>query len=234
MIFGKIDYINLLPFHIFLKQSNLNNAFKKAAEHKKGVPSSINSAFEKRKVSAAFISSIKSKQKYIKTLPLGIVAKKNVKSVIIKEGKSISDPASATSNILSKVLGINGKVIIGDKALREYIKNPQDFTDLAALWNQKYHLPFVFAVLCTNKHHSIYKRLAKNFKKRNIKIPGYILQIYAKKRGIKAKEIKEYLKLITYDIQKREKKALKLFLKKSKALGLKNSMHYQVQNKKGI
>ncbi|MCF6173977.1 MAG: menaquinone via futalosine step 1, partial [Campylobacteraceae bacterium] len=58
MIFGKIDYINLLPFHIFLKGSSLNNALKKAIEHKKGVPTLINKEFHNRKVSAAFISSI--------------------------------------------------------------------------------------------------------------------------------------------------------------------------------
>ncbi len=221
MIFGKIDYINLLPFHIFLKQSSLSSAFKKAVEHKKGVPSSINSAFEKRRVSAAFISSIKSNKKNIKTLPLGIVAKKSVKSVIVKEGNSASDPASATSNILSKVLNIKGKVIIGDRALQEYIKNPGQYIDLAKAWYDKYHLPFVFAVLCTNKHHKIYQRLVKIFKKRNIKIPRYILQSYASKRGISEKEIKEYLKLITYNIGGKEKIALKLFLKKSKALSLK-------------
>ena len=194
-------------------------------EYKKGIPSSVNSAFQKRKVAAAFISSIKSDKKNIKTLPLGIVAKKNVKSVIVKNGNSISDPASATSNILSKVLNIKGEVIIGDRALREYIKNPNKYIDLAQAWQEKYHLPFVFAVLCTNKHHGVYKKLANIFRKRNIKIPGYILQDYAKKRGISPKEIKEYLKLITYNIDKKEKIALKLFLKKSKALGMKNTIH---------
>ena len=225
MVFGKIDYINLLPFHVFLKQSSLSNAFKKVAEYKKGVPSSINSAFLKRRVSAAFISSIKSDRKNIKTLPLGIVAKKSVKSVIIKRGESVSDPASATSNVLSKVLGISGEVLIGDRALREYIEHPKDYIDLAEAWPDRYHLPFVFAVLCTNKHHKIYQKLTKIFKKKDIKIPGYILQSYASKRGINKKEIKEYLKLITYDIGKKEKMALKLFLRKSRALSLKKARY---------
>jgi chorismate dehydratase len=223
MVFGKIDYINLLPFHIFLKRSSLNSAFKKAVEHKKGVPSSINSAFEKRKVSAAFISSIKSNKKSIRQLPLGIVAKKSVKSVIVKNGKSLCDPASATSNVLAKILGIKGEVIIGDRALREYIKNPNIYIDLAKVWHERYNLPFVFAVLCTNRHHKIYQKLVKNFKNTKIKIPRYILQDYANKRGITEKEIKEYLKLITYNVGKKEEMALRLFLKKSKALNLKNN-----------
>jgi len=225
MIFGKIDYINLLPFHIFLKSCNMNNAFKKAIEHKKGVPSFINKQFQKRQISAAFISSIYSNSKNIKTLPVGIVAKKQVKSVILKKGTSKDDPASATSNMLRRVLKIDGEIFIGDRALKMYLKNPKDYIDLAKLWNEKYNLPFVFAVLCTNKYYKIYKRLANKFKKKKIKIPQYILKEYAKKSDIEAKEIKEYLKLISYNINTKEKKALKLFLNKSKALGLKKSMH---------
>ena len=41
MLFGKIDYLNLLPFHVFLKRSQLQNAAKKAIEFKKDVPSNF-------------------------------------------------------------------------------------------------------------------------------------------------------------------------------------------------
>jgi len=219
MIFGKIDYINLLPFHIFLKSCSMNNAFKKAVEYKKGVPSLINKKFQKRQISAAFISSIYSNSKNIKTLSIGIVAQKKVKSVILKIGICKNDPASATSNVLGKVLGVDGEIFIGDRALKMYLENPNDYIDLAQLWYERYSLPFVFAVLCTNEHHKIYKKLVNNFIKKKIKIPQYILKDYAKKRDIKAKEIKDYLKLISYNINEKEKKALKLFLNKSKALG---------------
>jgi chorismate dehydratase len=199
----------------------MGNAFKKAIEHKKGVPSLINKKFQKRQVSAAFISSIYSNSKNIKTLPVGIIAKKQVKSVILKRGACKDDPASATSNMLCRVLGVDGEIFIGDRALKLYLENPLEYVDLAQLWHEKYNLPFVFAVLCTNKYHSIYKKLVNNFKKKKIKIPQYILKDYAKKRHIEVKEIKEYLKLISYNINTKEKKALKLFLNKSKALGLK-------------
>ncbi len=221
MIFGKIDYINLLPFHIFLKKSSMGNSFKKTVLFNQGVPSAINSKFQKRQVNAAFISSIKSNKKNAKTLPVGIVAKKNVKSVIIRKGVQKDDPASATSNTLSKILGIKGEVSIGDDALRKYIKNPDSYIDLATEWNKKFHLPFVFAVFCVNKHFSIYKKLAITFKHKKIKVPQYILNDYAKKRGIRAKEITDYLKLISYEINKKEERGLKLFLKKSKNLGFK-------------
>jgi len=222
MIFGKIDYINLLPFHIFLKQSSMNNAFKKAVNYKKGVPTDINYKFKKREVSGAFISSIESNKKNIRTLPLGIIAKKSVKSVIVKVGKQVDDPASASSNALARILDIQGEIFIGDIALKKYLINPNKYIDLAEAWHKKYKLPFVFAILCVNKYFNTYKKLAKKFKKTKTKIPQYILKNYAKKRDIETKEIVEYLKLITYSIDKKEQKSLKLFLSKSKALGLKN------------
>ncbi len=220
MIFGKIDYINLLPFHFFLKQSNMQNGFKKSIEYNRGIPSKINNRFLNRKVDAAFISSIKSTKKNIKTLPVGIVAQKKVKSVLVKEGNFKPDKASATSNVLANILQIKGEVLIGDHALKEYIKSPENYMDLAEIWYNRYGLPFVFAVFCTNKHHKIYKKIAKQFAIKKIKIPEYLLEIYSKQRGISKKEIKEYLKLISYKINRKEEKALKLFLKKARALGL--------------
>ena len=219
MIFGKIDYINLLPFHIYLKGSSLQNAFKKSSEYKKSYPSNINKQFKKRKVGGAFISSIESNRKYIKTLPLGIVAKKHVTSVLVKKNtKSSADPHSATSNVLAKVLHVEGEVIIGDKALKLFLENPDDYIDLAKEWTQRYSLPFVFAVLSVNNNFETYKKLSDNFKNKSIKIPQYILKRYAYERNIPPKEILKYLSLISYRIGIKEGRGLKLFLKKSNLL----------------
>jgi chorismate dehydratase len=219
MVFGKIDYINLLPFHVFLKKYPLNNAFKKSCEAKKRYPSAINTLFARRAVDGAFISSIKSAKHGLKTLPVGIVAKKNVKSVIVKKNtKREKDPHSATSNVLAKILDIEGEVFIGDKALKRYLQAPNDYIDLASEWNKRYNLPFVFARLSINAHFKTYKKISEVFKNKPIKIPGYILNQYAKQRGISPQEIKEYLKLISYRIDKKENKALKLFFKKAKGL----------------
>jgi len=224
MIFGKIDYINLLPFHIFLKKSSLSNSFKQSCEYKKSYPSNINKKFRKRTVDAAFISSIESDRKSIKTLPLGIVAKKNVNSVLIKKNSlSSNDPHSATSNVLAKVLDIKGEVYIGDKALKLFLQNPNEYIDLANEWNCNYKLPFVFARLSVNKHFKTYKKLSDNFKNKSIKIPQYILKGYAYERGIPPKEILKYLSLISYDVREKEMRGFKLFLKKSKLLGKKIS-----------
>lgn len=218
MVFGKIDYINLLPFHLFLKKSSLSNAFKQSCEHKKSYPSAINQKFKKRLVDAAFISSIESQKKSIKPLSLGIIAKKNVQSVIVKQGITQKDPASATSNILAQVLAIKGEVFIGDRALKLYLQNPEMYIDLAQEWHNRFGLPFVFARFCITKNYTFYQKLAKRFAKTPIKIPRYILENYALERDIPALEIKKYLCLISYTVGIKEKRGLNLFFKKAKTL----------------
>ncbi len=215
MLFGKIDYINLLPFHLFLKKSSLVNALKKSCEYKKSYPTEINKQFKKRRVDGAFISSIESRNR--KILPLGIVAKNCVTSVLVKKDTVCKkDIHSATSNILAKILQIDGEVIIGDRALKLYLENPHEYIDLAKTWSDRYGLPFVFAVLCVNDHFKTYKKLSKSFKNSRIKIPQYTLKKYAHKRGISPKEILNYLSLISYEIGTKERRGLNLFLKKVK------------------
>lgn len=214
MIFGKIDYINLLPFHVFLKKEK-NNRLKESVKYKKGSPSYINREFKSKRVDAAFISSIKSKSKKIKCLDAGIVANKKVKSVIVKKGDIKKDPASATSNALANVLSLNGEVFIGDRALKLYIQNPNLYIDLAQEWHKQTKLPFVFARFCVNGHEAFFEKLAKRFLKQKINIPQYILKKYAHSRNIEKKEISEYLKLIKYRIGEKEKKSLRLFFKKA-------------------
>ena len=128
MIFGKIDYLNLLPFHVFLKSAPLSSQIKKAIEFKKGVPSKLNRALNARKIDAAVISSIASKKANLKKLNFGIVAKKDVKSVLVRKNSAMKfDPASASSNALAKVLNLNGEVIIGDRALKAYLSEGKEY-----------------------------------------------------------------------------------------------------------
>lgn len=223
MLFGKIDYINLLPFHIYLKKSNLSNSIKKSCEFKKSYPSNINKKFSRRLVDGAFISSVESNKKNIHALNLGIIAKKRVDSVLVKKNTANAhDPHSATSNVLAKVLEIDGEVYIGDKALKLYLESPDEYIDLAAQWYEKYQLPFVFARLCVTKNLKIYKKIAAQFGSKKVRIPQYILKKYANERKIPPKEILKYLTLISYQIGKKESNSLKIFLKKSNHFG-KNS-----------
>ena len=149
MIFAKIDFINLLPFHIFIKKNIKSTQQKSIIEYKKSYPSFINNKFKKRKVDSAFISSIASRNE--KYLDFGIVAQDEVLSVLLIPGIQESDFQSQTSNALALILDLEGKVIIGDKALKFYHENPNIIKiDLAKEWKKKYNLPFVFAVLCFN------------------------------------------------------------------------------------
>jgi len=215
MLFGSISYLNLLPFQIFLKRYISHNATKMSFRYKRAVPSTINKALKRREVNAAFISSVESKKSNCTNL--GIIAHKKVYSVLLLEGANESDPASATSNQLAKVLNLQGKVLIGDAALKHYLDGGEGI-DLAEAWHDKTGLPFVFARLCYNKHSIEIQKVARIFSHTNVKIPQYILKKEAKKRGISPKQLTWYLEHIHYKMDDKAQKSLKLFLKKSKRL----------------
>jgi chorismate dehydratase len=219
MIFAKIDFINLLPFYIFIKQNIKSTQTKQIISYKKSYPAAINKKFKKKTIDAAFISSIASE--YEKTIDLGIVASNEVLSVLCVDGENKEDYQSDTSNVLAKILNIQGEVLIGDKALQYYFSKNNDYQDLATLWNQKYNLPFVFARLSINKYESQLQNIAKKFKHTKVKIPQYILKQYAFKTNLTSKQILYYLGKISYDIGYKEKRSLKLFFKLAKNQGIK-------------
>lgn len=184
--------------------------YSQITNHTKGVPSKINDAFASRRVDAAFISSIKA-TKYTYA-PLGIIAKKEVQSVLlIPSVKAETDTASATSNVLSKVLHVKGKVLIGDRALLHYLSG-KEAIDLAALWYEKYQLPFVFALLCHHSHKRYMAKMSRTFLKQKIRIPQYLLKQASLKTGVSPNHILKYLTYISYDLDASAKKGLKKFL----------------------
>ena len=209
MIFGKIEYLNLLPFHVFMKKFTKTSQQNMSMHYYRGVPAEINKKFLNRKVDAAFISSISAKK--FQHVKLGIIAKKEVLSVlVIPNDDNKKDRESATSNVLANILNISGEVLIGDKALRYYLQN-KEHIDLAKLWNEKYNLPFVFALLCFHKDKKMYKEIERKFLKKKIKIPQYILTQASKKTDIAKKDILNYLTYISYKIDSRAKLGLKKF-----------------------
>ena len=135
---------------------------------------------------------------------------------MIDKSQKGDDVESATSNILAKILKIDGKIIIGDKALKLYLQNPTKYIDLAKEWQKITNLPFVFARLCFNKRLPKFKKITNKFIKNKIKIPHYLLDIYSKNRQISKSDILKYLKLISYKLDNKSEKSLKLFLKKAK------------------
>jgi chorismate dehydratase len=209
MLFGSISYLNLLPFQVFLKRHLTHNATKMSFNYKRAVPSTINKALKRKAIHAAFISSVASRQCHCTNL--GIIAHKKVYSVLLLDGENQTDPASATSNQLAKVLGLQGQVLIGDAALKHYLKGGKGI-DLAEAWHEKTGLPFVFARLCYNKHGQCIRKIAKSFANKKTKIPQYILKREAKKRGITPKQLTWYLGHIHYEMDWKSKRGLKKFL----------------------
>ncbi len=178
----------------------------------KNVPSVVNSEFHKRRINAAFISSVTSKG--CRCTDVGIVGIGKVYSVLLLSGESKDDTASNTSNALAKVLGLNGEVIIGDKALSHYLENGSnnDTIDLSEEWYKKRKLPFVFARLCYHKHEQYVKNISKHFSYTKVYVPQYILKKESKKRNIKASDVRWYLEHIHYKLDYKAKKSLKIFL----------------------
>ncbi|SMP88915.1 6-amino-6-deoxyfutalosine synthase [Epsilonproteobacteria bacterium SCGC AD-308-O04] len=211
MVFGKIEYLNLLPFHVFMKRFTSNSGQSMSMNYKRGVPSKINKDFLSRRVDAAFISSVKARKH--QHVNLGIIAKKEVRSVlIIPNNDNVTDTESATSNVLARVLNIKGEVLIGDKALRYYLQNKPNI-DLAQEWNIKHNLPFVFALLCYHKDKILYKKIQANFLKQKIKIPQYILKEASTRTNISGVDILSYLQFISYRLDKKAQLGLKKFYK---------------------
>jgi chorismate dehydratase len=212
VIFGSINYLNLLPFQVYMKQRFGSVQFQQMLRWRRAVPSAINRQFSKGKIHAAFISSIVSRRH--RCTDLGIVADGPVYSVFAIPGEPSADHESATSNTLADIMYLRGKIIIGDKALRYYIKGGEG-TDLAAEWKRQTGLPFVFARLCHNRHGKKIRKVEREFGSRKWKIPRYILKREANRKGISPSQLRWYLDHIGYRIGWKERKALKLFLKKS-------------------
>jgi len=211
MRLGKIEYLNLLPFYVFLKRHSYQ-ILKKSIE---GVPSKINLKFAKKQVDFAFISSIKAQKCFSN---LGIIASDEVLSVLVDTSSAnLNDNDSETSNQLAKILNINGQVIIGDKALKLYFSSNKDnlnnLVDLSKEWKKRFDLPFVFAKLCTHKYTKSFKIIEKKFFKTHIFIPNYELEKYSKKLNLSKKQIKYYLTKIDYKCNHKTQKSLRLFYK---------------------
>ena len=214
MIFGKIEYLNLLPFHIFMKRYLRNSQETQSMQYYKNVPSAVNTRFISRKVDAAFISSIRAKR--YKNVGLGIIAKKEVLSVLLVPSENHKkDKASASSNALAQVLGLHGEVIIGDKALEYYLQG-KEHIDLAHEWYKQYKLPFVFALLCFHKDAKVYKNIEKKFLSSHTKIPQYLLTKASQRTNVSPQDILHYLEYISYDMDAKAQKGLKLFYKLSR------------------
>jgi len=222
VIFGKIDFLNLLPFHVFMKRYAKTLRTHQSLNYHKGVPSTLNRSFAARRIDAAFISSITARN--CRHFNVGIVAKREVLSVLsLPCDEHKKDTDSATSNLLSQLLNVQGEVLIGDKALRYYYSGGE-YIDLGKVWNEQTKLPFVFALLCSHNHTDELKRLSHAFVRKPIKIPYYILMENAQNSDLTAKQITHYLQYISYRISEKEKRGYKRFLKEAKEKGLSPSM----------
>jgi len=213
LIFGKIDFLNLLPFHVFIKRYARSTRFNQSLHYHKGVPSALNREFAMRRIDAAFISSITAKN--CCHFGVGIVAQREVLSVLSLPNADKADEDSATSNLLSRILDIHGEVLIGDKALRYYYGGGEHI-DLGKIWHERTRLPFVFALLCTHNHTDELKRLSRAFVAKRVKIPYYMLMDASRRSTLSPAQITHYLKFISYKVGIKEERGYKAFVREAK------------------
>jgi chorismate dehydratase len=221
LIFGKIDFLNLLPFHVFIKRYARSTQFQQSLHYHKGVPSELNREFAMRRIDAAFISSITAKNCH--HFGVGIVAQREVLSVLSLPNADKDDSDSATSNLLARILDIHGEVLIGDKALRYYYSGG-DHIDLGGIWHERTKLPFVFALLCTHHHSNELRTLSRAFVSKKVKIPYYILMEASHRSGLSPEQIIHYLKFISYKVGVKEERGYKRFIKEAKKRGINPSL----------
>lgn len=221
MIFGKIDFLNLLPFHVFIKRYARSTQFQQSLHYHKGVPSALNREFAMRRIDAAFISSITAKNCH--HFGVGIVAQREVLSVLSLPNADKDDSDSATSNLLARILDIHGEVLIGDKALRYYYSGG-DHIDLGGIWHERTELPFVFALLCTHHHSNELRTLSRAFVSKKVKIPYYILMEASHRSGLRPEQIIHYLKFISYKVGVKEERGYKRFVREAKSRRLAPSL----------
>jgi len=216
VVFGKIEYLNLLPFYVFMKRYAKTTRHHMSLHYKKGVPSKINRDFNARRIDAAFISSIEGRRR--RYVNLGIIARKEVQSVLLIPGdEARRDSASATSNVLARLLGLKGEVVIGDNALRRYLAGVEAI-DLGGRWHETHGLPFVFGLLCYHRHGKVLRALAREFLRGKQRIPHYLLQQASRQTGIPARAILAYLEHISYELDSKAERGMKLFWRLSKNL----------------
>ncbi|ANV98412.1 hypothetical protein BBW65_06210 [Helicobacter enhydrae] len=217
---GKIDYLNLLPFEIYIKGSALPSQLKAMMKYKKSYPAKLNQDLLFHRIDMGFVSSILANRGKRNFQDIGIVAKGEVWSVLALPNDSKKDAQSATSNALIDVLGESGEVLIGDRALL-YKLEGGECKDLGLLWWNKKRLPFVFGLFCVARGSALAEKIARGFGGKAIKIPYYLLKQYAYQSQIPYKQILQYLQRISYTLGAKEKMGLNNFHREMMFLQIK-------------
>ncbi|MDE5603400.1 MAG: menaquinone biosynthesis protein, partial [Helicobacter sp.] len=95
MRFGKIDYLNLLPFEVFIRSYPTPSNFRLFYQKKKSYPAKLNREFLFDRIDAGFVSSITAlynkKNKRFLASSIGIVARNKVLSVVCLNEKGGED-----------------------------------------------------------------------------------------------------------------------------------------------
>ena len=168
---------------------------------------------------------------------IGICADGDVRSVLLKcsrppgEVRTVArDAASRTSNALAEVLlrrhlhipaemvppaaDADARVVIGDRALTA-APGPGGDLDLAGLWKDMTHLPFVFAVWAYRRGHPAaddLARIARAARDAGVRAAAELGRFHARRLGLDVRRGIDYLTTVVhYHVGPREIEAMGLF-----------------------
>lgn len=216
--FGEINYLNLLPFRLYLKRHRYRDRWV----IKTGTPAEVNRWFREGRIDGGVLSSVRAVEGV--RYPVGIGAEGPVWSVLLSPTREGGDPASNTSNLLPVALNLKGQVVIGDRALSLYLKNREEWVDLGEEWFRQVQLPFLFAQLTSRRPSRELERVATGFLRQGrgiYRIPQYLLRWEGARRGLSPRQVEEYLRLIRYQVGWREELGFKKFLRRLEGKGVK-------------
>lgn len=158
---GRISYVNMAPLFARLTTT---------ATEVTGVPTELNAKLCRGELDLAPISSIEWARHadHLLLLPhLCVSSEGAVDSIQIVSSRPLNrirtlaaTPESATSRVLAKILlprarhvpfdeEADGRLLIGDAALRSTFDDPTPHYDLGRLWQERTELPMVYAVFAT-------------------------------------------------------------------------------------
>ena len=163
LVLGRIAYVNMAPlFH------DLQHPAKQVT----GVPTDLNAQLLDGRIDVAPISSIEwaRHSRQLGLLPrLCVSSEGAVDSIQIVSRRPLAEirtvaatPESATSTVLTRVLlpdaelvpfeaEADGRLLIGDAALRSVFEDPTPHYDLGQLWRERTGLPMVYAVFACQR-----------------------------------------------------------------------------------
>lgn len=227
---GFVEYLNALPFYLPFQLGYLQPKASLTFD----VPTSLNQQLREKKLDIALTSSVAYFDGPYQLLPgFCIAAHKKILSVNLYLQDKLKPttrialtPQSATSVDLLKVIcthfwkvnpqfvsekPYDGFLLIGDDALKNVTMPGYQTIDLAKVWYQATHLPFVFALFAMRENLCFDPSALEAALEWSEYQAKLVVQEAARRSGLDRTLLYSYYTLCHYRLEEKEKQGLNLF-----------------------